>query len=643
MSPTDSGLYVAPNLAAVTTVTAPGLGATTERHSMALSLGPLATCLQPLAELDRHPELLGVIVGMERGWPGSSQLRFASSVLRRNRRVWFYFPSEQAIECIDAGALASYWQLWLFCTADQVRRRLKGLIRPQPSDVGAVIVEKCTSELRRLYGDAEPTPLPGANGLAVFLRADYWVQLASGDSYDHSCAVARELAVRAGEFVCLMGSRYPCLDNGGLTQIVMPPASDTANEIALLAATWHYYPILKVAFSLRRPAYIYEQLSAGNFAGARVSRDLAIPYIVEYRGSDLLTTHAFNGMSLEHELLFARAEEAAFRQATVIVVPSTALKDALIARKVDARQIVVNDGAVDGAYVERIWEFAAESLAPASAGSPRPGRVATGDAYKEQVQDQWNYNPVGSHYATATTAHTLEWFHEVEAHRYGTYAPWMPEVMEFDRHADHDVLEIGAGMGTDLAQFARQGARVTDVDLSGGHLALAQENFAKRGLEGRFVHHDAETLPFPDASFDVVYSNGVLHHTPNTKSVIGEIRRVLKPGGKAIIMMYAEHSIHYWRELVKKLGLDHDLLKSHSMGEIMSRYVEISQNDARPLVKVYTAARLKALFEGFEDRAVYKRQLMPSEVPGALAWLPLDLNARLMGWNVIIKARKPRS
>src|SRR5262249_22310829 len=154
---------------------------------------------------------------------------------------------------------------------------------------------------------------------------------------------------------------------------------------------------------------------------------------------------------------------------------------------------------------------------------------------------------------------------------------------------------IGGGVGTDLSQFARHGARVTDIDLSAGHLELAQENFAWRGLAGEFVHHDAETLPFPDDTFDVVFSNGVLHHTPNTRKVVGEVRRVLKPGGKAIVMMYAEHSWHYWYRLVWELGVKHDMLSKYSIGEIMSRHVEITENDARPLVKVYTAKTLKAL------------------------------------------------
>ena len=856
----DSCLYVASNLGAAATVTEAGLAETTERHHQAIRVGPLATCLDPLAELARRPELLGVIVAMERGWPGSSHLRFAAAARKQGRRVWFHWPAEQAVEVIDAGTLSSYWRLWACCTADLVKRRARGLVRPQLHDAGADVIERCSVALRQLYGEARPVPFPTLAprepgqripGLGVYLRTDYWVQLTSGGSYGHTCYVARELAAVTEDFTCLMASHFAMLDEFNLRQVVMPPPSDSAAEIPLLAATWHYYPILKVACAMRRPAYIYERLCLGNFAAALVSRELGLPYILEYNGSEISMSRSFNGTSLGHEQMFIRAEEAAFRQATLITVVSQVLKDSLIARKVDPRKILVNPNGADpvqyappapearravraelgfgdgdhvigfsgtfggwhgidvlakaipeiceqapdarflligdgshkpmldeavaqhqlqtkvrsagrvaqqegarllgacdlfvsphnshmvdskffgsptklfeymamGAgivasdleqlgevlspalrvtdltrsdlqvgreravlctpgevgelvaavvgligrpavaaalgrnarqavidrfswahHVEQVWRFIGEQPAASAGGSSAPGRVATGDAYKEQVQDQWNNNPVGSHYAKTTEPHTLEWFQEVEAHRYGVYAPWMPELMEFDRHAGHEVLEIGGGIGTDLSQFARHGAHVTDLDLSAGHLALAQENFQRRGLQGRFVHHDAESLPFADATFDLVYSNGVLHHTPNTRHVVQEIRRVLKPGGAALIMMYAEHSIHYWRELVTKLGLERDLLKNHSMGEIMSRYVEISQNDARPLVKVYTAARLKQLFDGFESRTVYKRQLMASEVPAACAWLPLDLLSRLMGWNVIIKARKP--
>ena len=267
-------------------------------------------------------------------------------------------------------------------------------------------------------------------------------------------------------------------------------------------------------------------------------------------------------------------------------------------------------------------------------------QIKTGDDYKDAVQDQWDSNPCGSHYAKDVPRHTLDWFLEIERYRYEEYAPWMYEAMEFSRHHGERVLEIGGGIGTDHAQFAKHGAITTDIDLSSGHLALAQENFKLRGLKGTFVHHDAEKLPFPDATFDVVYSNGVIHHTPNTQRVVDEIYRVLKPGGKAIVMVYAENSLHYWRNLVTVLGLRQHLLETFSIGEIMSRHVELTENDARPLVKVYTKQRLQKLFARYGKTSIVQRQMIAAEVPHLLCWVPLPLLGRLMGWNLIIKAQK---
>ncbi len=269
-------------------------------------------------------------------------------------------------------------------------------------------------------------------------------------------------------------------------------------------------------------------------------------------------------------------------------------------------------------------------------------KIETGDSYKEEVQKQWNSNPCGAHYARQAESHTLDWYLEVERYRYGEYAPWMPRVMEFADHAGKELLEVGGGLGTDLAQFARHGARVTDVDLSAGHLTLAQENFRLRGLSGQFIHHDAESLPFPDNSFDVVYSNGVIHHTPNTQQVIREVHRVLKPGGRAIIMVYAQGSLFFWGRMVYGKGMKNGLLSHMSVAEVLSRHVEITDGKARPLVKVYTKQQARALFRDFADVQICKRQLMRSELPGVLRWLPLGLAGRLMGFNLIIKATKGR-
>lgn len=904
-----SCLYVAPNLAGVRIVSHDALDATTERHRLEIASAPARPCAQPLEELDRLPDLAGVIVEMNQGWPGQSHLRFAANALKKGRRAWFYWPDESAIECIDHDRLTSYWRLWTFVAANRVWRRMLAVkarfwraitlpyrifraaaasadkaAAPAPQeDLGATFADRSRRALDVLLAEAEPVPLerPDANhrvaGTGVYLRTDFWAQISSGGSYGHTCYVAKELAEVTDQFVCFMGSRFTLLDEYGLRQVVLPRASESSNETDLLSAHWFYYPILKVAFQAQRPAYIYERLCMGNFCGAALSLELGIPYIVEYNGSEISMTRSFGGVGLTYEEVFVRAEDAAFKQATMISVVSQVIKDSLVKRGVDAAKILVNPNGADPAvyapppaaakralrtelgfadtdrvigfsgtfggwhgidvlaeaipsicmrvpnarflligdgthkslvdeavvkhslsgrvksmgrvaqqegarllgacdifvsphnshmvdskffgsptklfeymamgegivgsdleqlgevlspalrvsdfakgdpvvggrravlctpgdvnefvdavvalvdrpavatalgrnarqavldryswqrHVANVWRFIGEDRPPArrapiavqepvvagvaagpssTAHLPELRRVDTGDSYKEEVQDQWNNNPVGTHYAKVARRHTLEWYQEIEHYRYGEYAPWMLELMEFSRHSGEAVLEIGGGLGTDLSQFARHGARVTDVDLSAGHLEHAKENFALRELTGQFIHHDAEHLPVPDNSFDVVYSNGVIHHTPNTRQVVKEIHRVLKPGGKAIVMLYAENSWHYWYRLVWEKGMKQNMLRTYSIGEIMSRYVEISENDARPLVKVYTARRLKTLFGGFDSKVVFKRQMIAAEVPEdfswVLRWISLETAGRLAGWNVIIKATKPK-
>ena len=123
---------------------------------------------------------------------------------------------------------------------------------------------------------------------------------------------------------------------------------------------------------------------------------------------------------------------------------------------VNARHAVIDEFSWTH-HVDRTLRFAMSTGAAPPAGQSPLSRVATGDAHKEQVQDQWNYNPVGTHYTTQSEAHTLDWFKEIET-CYGTYAPWMLEADGVDA-CRHDVLEIGGGVWQRIS-VARHGARV---------------------------------------------------------------------------------------------------------------------------------------------------------------------------------------
>ena len=111
-------------------------------------------------------------------------------------------------------------------------------------------------------------------------------------------------------------------------------------------------------------------------------------------------------------------------------------------------------------------------------------KIETGDVYKDEVQNQWNQDPCGAHYVEKAEPDTLEWFLEVERYRYDVYAPWMREIMEFDHHAGEKILEIGAGIGTDHAQFAKAGGIMHDLDLASGHLGAREAEFRAAWPEG---------------------------------------------------------------------------------------------------------------------------------------------------------------
>src|SRR5687768_12111942 len=162
---------------------------------------------------------------------------------------------------------------------------------------------------------------------------------------------------------------------------------------------------------------------------------------------------------------------------------------------------------------------------------------------KQRVRAFWQANPCGVKFADAEPG-TRQFYELVEAHRYTT--EWhIPIAADFQSATGLKVLEIGCGLGTDGARFAQAGADYTGVDLTEAAVELARKRFELFGLPGKLRTADAEQLDFPDESFDIVYSHGVLHHTPDITAAVREIHRVLRPGGKAKVMLYHRDSYNY--------------------------------------------------------------------------------------------------
>lgn len=263
--------------------------------------------------------------------------------------------------------------------------------------------------------------------------------------------------------------------------------------------------------------------------------------------------------------------------------------------------------------------------------------------WKRLTREQWGNNPCGAHVARDYEFGTREYFDAIEEYRYRDYAPWMKRVIGFDRYSGKRVLEVGCGTGTDLLQFARGGARVTGIDLTPRSIEIARCRFEVYGYRGEFAIGDAENLGFPDESFDAVYSFGVLHHTPDTKRAIDEALRVLRRGGQAIVMIYHRTSLYYWGGLILKRGILKGELFGSTPAEIMSRYVEYTETEGRPLVKAYTRREARRLFSDFSDCKISVNQLTREELGPAGRVLPENTFRRLaqsFGWNLIITATK---
>ena len=180
-----------------------------------------------------------------------------------------------------------------------------------------------------------------------------------------------------------------------------------------------------------------------------------------------------------------------------------------------------------------------------------------------------------------------------QARRRYELEPFIERFAAFESTKGQSVLEIGVGLGADHQRFAEAGAILSGIDLTERAVMHAQRRMGLFGLDSVLRQGDAENLSFAAESFDLVYAWGVIHHSPNTARAVAEIHRVLKPGGKAKIMIY-----HKWSMVGYMLWVRYALLGLRpwmTLTDIYARYLE------SPGTKAYSLAEARRLFAAFSS------------------------------------------
>jgi ubiquinone/menaquinone biosynthesis C-methylase UbiE len=172
------------------------------------------------------------------------------------------------------------------------------------------------------------------------------------------------------------------------------------------------------------------------------------------------------------------------------------------------------------------------------------------------VADYWDENVANWKIAKDLEMGSSAFFQEVERYRFDKL-DYLPRVIDYQGYSGQSVLDVGCGLATDLSRFAAQGARVTGIDISAKAIDLAQKNFAQRELDGEFIRMDGQAMNFPDNTFDLVYCHTVLHFTPDPEAMLKEISRVLKPGGRALLMTINRSSWLFWLHRWARLKIDY--------------------------------------------------------------------------------------
>lgn len=258
------------------------------------------------------------------------------------------------------------------------------------------------------------------------------------------------------------------------------------------------------------------------------------------------------------------------------------------------------------------------------------GGDASNSDLATRVRDYWNAR-IHDLEMTAHPPGTAPFFEDLDAYRFEKL-DYLPRLVDFSGYRGKAVIEIGCGIGTDLARFAQGGARVTGVDLSQTAIELARCNFSCLGLRGEFQVADGVALPFGAGTFDLVYCHGVLQYAADPEGIIREAHRLLALDGEAIFMVYNRRSWLAWMSRNLGIGLEHGdapVLRLYSIEEY-DRLLDVFTIRRIVPERFPVATRLHHGVKGLLYNQVFVRafRLLP------LSWV------RPYGWHLMAFCRK---
>ena len=270
---------------------------------------------------------------------------------------------------------------------------------------------------------------------------------------------------------------------------------------------------------------------------------------------------------------------------------------------------------------------------------------------KAEAQSTWGASPAGWTFGEGAEPGTKEFFDNVLQKRSTYEQPWLFQLVPFGEFKGKRVLELGFGAGYDAYEFCRNGADYSGIDITPENVDRARKHLGFYGYAPELMQGDAENLPFEDATFDIVFSNGVLHHTPDMEKAFREARRVLKPGGQFWVIVYHRDSVFYMLQVVLYGHLLKGGFRRESLADRRSR-IEYSTSDAKPLVNVYSRRQVRRILRrsGFWVSKTWVRKLTVDDFPlvrgvgFVVRRTPqhvLDRLGRAFGWYVIAFSEKP--